>query len=237
MFENLIESSGKRKKSLGESVLSLVVHGAIIFAAVKATQGVAEEVKDRVIDTTMVFLKPPEATPPPPAPPPEQVVVSANPPPKGFQTVVPPDIIPKDIPPVDLNQKPFNAADFTGKGVEGGVATGVVGGTGPVEVKGEVFLSAQLDDPASVEKAGALRYPPVLQSAGIEGSVRLEYIVDTTGHAEPGSLKVLQSTNKGFDEAAKEAILKTIFRPGKFKGDKVRQLVQQNVRFSLSGGN
>ena len=147
MFENLIESSNKGSKSFGQSVLSLIIHGVVIFAAIEATKGAAEEIKQRVIDTTLVFLKPPEPTPPPPPPPPQDVVVSANPPPKGFQTVVPPDIIPKDIPPVDLNAKPFDPKDFSGKGVEGGISAGIEGGTGPVEL-GQVFLTSQLDDPA-----------------------------------------------------------------------------------------
>src|SRR5438045_2072532 len=142
VFENLIESKPKGTRTIGQSVMSLLVHGLIIFGAVKATQGVAETIKNRPVDTTMVFLKPPPPPPPPPDQPPPDVIVSANPPPKGFQTVVAPTDIPKDIPPIDLNEKPFDPKDFTGKGVEGGIATGVVGGTGPVT--GEVFLEAQL---------------------------------------------------------------------------------------------
>ena len=123
-----------------------------------------------------------------------------NPPPKGFQTVVAPTDIPKDIPPIDLNEKPFDPKDFTGKGVEGGVATGVVGGTGPVT--GEVFLEAQLDDPVQPISIPTPRYPPVLQSAGIAGAVDLQYVVDTTGHAETNSFKVLKTTHPAFVEPA-----------------------------------
>lgn len=234
MFENLIESSGKRKRSLGQSFVSLVIHGAVIFGAIKATQGVAEEIADRPIDTTMVFLKPPEATPPPPEPPPENVVVSANPPPKGFQTVIPPDIIPKDIPPVDLNQKPFDPKDFTGKGVEGGIAAGVVGGTGPVDLNSEVFLSTELDDPASVETAFQPRFPPALQAAGIEGFCEVMFIVGTDGHAESNSIKMLNCTNKQFEEPTREAVMKTVFRPARNRGEKVRQQVQQRIRFTIT---
>ena len=167
MFENLIESKPKAKKSVGQTVVSLLVHGAVIFAAVKATAGAAEAIKDIVADTTMVFLKPPPPPPPPPDQPPPDVIVAANPPPKGFQTVVAPTDIPKDIPPIDLNEKPFDPKDFTGKGVEGGIAAGIVGGTGPVS--GEVFLEAQLDDPVQPISIPTPRYPPVLQSAGIAG--------------------------------------------------------------------
>lgn len=230
MFENLLESKAKRQRSIGQTIASLVVHGAIIFGAVKATQGVAESIKDKPVDTTMVFLKPPEAPPPPP--PPEQVVV-ANPPPKGFQTVVAPTDIPKDIPPIDLKQKAFDPKDFTGKGIEGGVGTGVVGGTGPVDVKAEVFTEAELDDPVQAINIPNPRYPPVLQSAGIAGSVDVQYIVDTTGHAEPTSFKVMKSTHQAFEEPAREAIMKGVYKPAKFRGKLVRQLVQQRISFKI----
>jgi periplasmic protein TonB len=231
VFENLIESKPKAKKSVGQSFVSLVVHAAVIAAAVKVTAGVAESSKNRVTDTTMVFLKPPPPPPPPPDQPPPDVVVAANPPPKGFQTVVAPTDIPKDIPPIDLNEKPFDPKDFTGKGVEGGIAAGMVGGTGPVS--GEVFLEAQLDDPVQPISIPTPRYPPVLQSAGIAGSVDLQYIVDTTGHAEPNSFKVMKATHPAFAEPAKEAIGKGVFKPAKFKGQPVRQLVQQRISFKV----
>jgi protein TonB len=233
VFENLIESKPTAKKSFGQSVLSLVVHAAVIFAAVKVTTGAAETIKEIVADTTMVFLKPPPPPPPPPDQPPPDVIVSANPPPKGFQTVVAPTDIPKDIPPIDLNEKPFDPKDFTGKGVEGGIAAGIVGGTGPVEVSGEVFLEAQLDDPVQPISIPTPRYPPVLQSAGIAGRVELQYVVDTTGHAEPNSFKVLKTTHPAFVEPAKEAIIKGVFKPAKFKGQPVRQLVQQAISFKV----
>ncbi|HEU4588761.1 MAG TPA: TonB family protein [Gemmatimonadales bacterium] len=232
MFENLIESKSKSQKTFGQTLLSFAIHGLIIFGAVKATQGVAETIKEKPVDTTMVFLKPPEPPPPPP-PPPENVVVTQNPPPKGFQTVVAPTDIPKDIPPIDLKEKAFDPKDFTGKGVEGGIASGIVGGTGPVDVKAEVFTEAQLDDPVQPISIPQPRYPPVLQSAGIAGRVEMQYIVDTTGHAEANSFKVLKSSHQAFEEPAREAIMKAVFKPAKFRGKPVRQLVQQAISFKI----
>jgi TonB family protein len=229
VFENLIESKQKHHRTLGQTLLSVALHGLIIFAAVRATQGVAESIKNRPVDTTMVFLKPPEPPKPPPDQPPPEVIVAANPPPKGFQTVIAPTDIPKDIPPIDLSEKPFDPRDFTGKGVEGGIGTGVVGGTGPVS--GEVFLEAQLDDPVQVISQPQPRYPPVLASAGISGRVEMQYIVDTTGHVEAPSLKIMKATHPAFAEPARETILKSIFKPARFKGRPVRQLVQQAIAF------
>lgn len=236
MFDNLIESKAKKSKSFGQTLLSLVAHGTVIFLAVKATTGVAEQLKKPDVDTTMVFLKPP---PPPPPPkvetPPPDVVVSQNPPPKGFQTVVAPTDIPKEIPPVNLNEKAFDPKDFTGKGVEGGIAAGVVGGSGPVDVQGEVFQSTQLDDPAQVLNMPNPRYPPALQAAGVSGYVILQFIVSQEGKAEPGSFKVIEATNPMFVEPAKEAVSKATFKPGKSAGQPVRQLVQQKINFKTGG--
>ena len=230
MFENLIESKPKRQTSVGQTILSVALHALLIFGAIKATQGVAETIRDRPIDTTVAFLRPPPAPEPPPPPPPEDVIVSANPPPQGFQTVVAVADIPKDIPPVDLNQKPFDPRDFTGRGVEGGVATGVIGGTGPVDVGSVVVTSAEADDPPSLVSAG-----PQVTPAGMDGvaaRVELEFIVGTNGRVEPGSVTVLSSTSKVFEEPARQMILKSVYRPGQMGGQPVRTRVRQGVTFS-----
>ncbi|HXG45643.1 MAG TPA: TonB family protein [Gemmatimonadales bacterium] len=237
VFENLIESNKKRQKSLAQSLVSLAIHAGLIFGAVQVTRGVAEQVREIKVDTTMVFLKPPE-NPTPPEPPPEQVVVSANPPPQGFQVVVPPSEIPTEIPPVNLNER-FDPKDFTGKGVEGGIATGVAGGTGPVPtLEGEVFLQAEVDEIPAVTNPLACqgKYPPVMEQAGIPGKVTLEFVVNTDGRVEPGSVKVVSSTNKAFEEPAKQGITSPgcRFRPGKSRGEPVRVLVRVPVSFNPS---
>ena len=230
MFENLIESKKPKTKTFGQQAVSILLHIVIGYAAVKATAGAAETMKAIIQDTTMVFLKAPEPPPPPPPEIPPEAIVTANPPPMGFQTIMPPTEIPKEIPPVNLSER-FNAADFSGKGVEGGIAAGIVGGTGPVT--GETFLEAQVDDPVSPINIPRPRYPPVLQSAGIAGTVDVQYVVDTTGHAEPASWRVMKSTNKQFEGPAREAIMKGVFKPARIKGQAVRQLVQQRIAFNI----
>ena len=234
MFENLIESKRKKQKSLGQSITSVIIHILIIFGAVKATSGAAETLKAVMQDTTMVFLEPPKAPEPPPEQPPPEAVVAANPPPQGFQVVTPPADIPTEIPPVNLNEK-FDPRDFTGKGVEGGIATGVVGGTGAV-VEGEVFLAAEVDETPQVDNPANCqpRYPQVMQSAGIPGKVVMQFVVNTDGKVDPSSLKVMNSTHKAFEDPAKEALIKCAFKPGRSRGQPVRVLVQQAVAFKLS---
>lgn len=229
MFDNLIESKAKRQTTLGQTVVSVLLHAALIFGAIKATQGVAETIAERN-DTLVTFLTPPPAPEPPPPPPPEDVIVSANPPPKGFQTVVAVADIPKDIPPIDLNQKPFDPRDFTGKGVEGGIATGVVGGSGPVDVGSVVVSSAEADEAPRLITAGPKQTPAGME--GVAARVEMEFIVGTNGKVEPGSVTVLSSTSKVFEAPAKAMILKSVFKPGMLAGQPVRVKVRQGVTFT-----
>lgn len=230
MFENLIESKPKKTKSGRQAVLSLVFHTLIVAGGVWATRGAAETVARILADTTMVFLEPPKDTPPPPDQPPPDVVVSANPPPQGFQTVLPPDVIPQEIPPVDLNQR-FDAKDFTGKGVEGGVAAGIAGGTGPVD-NAQVFLEAQVDDQPQLISAGPMRYPEVLRAAGIAGRVVVQFVIDTAGHPEPSTINIVTTPHPGFNNATKELVSKSVYRPGKVRGAAVAVLVRQSINFT-----
>ena len=230
MFENLIESKPRRERTLGETIASVIAHVIVIAVAVKLTSGAAETVKKILADSHMLFIKAPE--PPPPPPPPDQkVVVSANPPPQGFQTIMPPRVIPTEIPPVNLNEK-FDPKNFSGKGVEGGLATGVVGGTGPVTTQ-DTYTEAQVDDPMLQTNCPEPKSPPALKTVGVQGSVTLRYVVGTDGRAEPGSVRVVNSTNKAFEEPAVETINKCTYKPAKIKGTPVRQLVEQNVRFTI----
>ncbi|GBD32829.1 MAG: hypothetical protein KatS3mg081_2803 [Gemmatimonadales bacterium] len=227
MFDVLIESRPKRQgigKTLPSSIFSIVTHGVLIYAAVMATMKSDDVVQETVADTQMVFLEEQEPEPEEPQAPP--------PPPKGFQTLMAPVEIPTSIPPIDLNER-FDPRDFSGVGVELGVATGVEV-TGPVDLT-QVFIEAVVDEPPERISFPAPEYPRILLEAGVEGTVVLEAIIDTTGHAEPASIKVVSSTNRAFEAPAKEAMRKALFRPGRVRGQPVRVLVQMPLRFVIPG--
>ncbi len=237
MFENLIESKPVKQRSIGQTIVSVAVHVGLVLLAIKATQGAAEAVQ-QLNERPIEFVV---NTPPPPPPPPQEIppdaVVTANPPPQGFQTIVPPRDLPTEIPPVDLNQK-FDARDFSGRGVAGGVAAGVVGGTGPVitdaVVAGETYTSDEVDEQVRRIGGPEPRYPEVMRTAGIDGVVQVRFVVGTNGRAEPNSIQVVSSTNKAFEQAAIDVIRQSRFSPAMMRGSPVRQLVQQTVRFSLT---
>jgi protein TonB len=222
---------------------SLLMHASVVALAAMATQAALQSPTVGMSETpVMLFVPKPPAPPPPeirPEPPAPAAIVS-EPPPQGFQTVIALRDIPDAIPPIDLTQRALDPRDFTGRGVEGGLGTGVVGGTGRVDgwsagpVPGAIY-EATMDDerfaPASVVSQPSPRYPAPLQALGLEGRVVVEFVIDTTGRVEPGSVRSLESTHPAFEKAAKEAMTSSLFRPARLKGHPVRQLTRQAVRF------
>ncbi len=232
MFDNLIASTpqhGGAKKSLPSAVTSLSIHVGLIWLAVVATIKTAEVIEEAQADTTMIFLT--QEAKPENEPPPVQEILSIDPPPKGFQILVAPIEIPTEIPPVDLSER-FDPRDFSGIGVEGGVFSGVVGGTGPVDFT-QTFLEAAVDERPERLSGPYPRYPEMLRQAGIEGFVLLEFVIDTSGQVEEGSLKVLQSTNRAFEGPAKVVITRSLYRPGRVRGQPVRVLVSLQIGFTI----
>jgi protein TonB len=76
-------------------------------------------------------------------------------------------------------------------------------------------------------------YPARLREAGVEGVVLVQVVVDTLGRAEPGSVRVLQHSEAGFDASAVAAIRAARFRPARVWGRPVRVLVQVPVAFRI----
>src|SRR5581483_8591233 len=178
VFDNLIESRKRtnRKRAFGVGFVSLTIHTVLIAAAVYATINAGQSDTTVKVDTALVYIEQQQQQKPP-----EQQPVQLDVPLKGFQTVVAPDVIPTNIPPVNL-QEHFDPKDYSGAGVEGGVATGIV------PTGNEVFVEAK----PSVLSGPTLQYPELLRQAGIQGRVIVQAIVDTLGRAEPNSVKILQ---------------------------------------------
>jgi protein TonB len=238
MFNNLLESKPKKEKRGGGTVASVVLHSVLVGLAVYATANAAiqnEKPKQEKID----FVETPKDEPPPPKdeppPPPPPDIVAAPPPPKGFQVLTAPVEIPDVIPDIDLNKKVIDESDFSGKGVAGGVAKGVEGGKAPIVQSDQPYFEFQVEKPV-VPAPGSTspRYPDMLRQAGVEGEVLAQFVVDTTGRAEPNSLKILKSSHDLFVQSVRNALPQMKFIPAEVGGRKVKQLVQQPFTFSIS---
>jgi protein TonB len=234
MFENLIETKPKKPKTGKQLLLSVVVHIIAIGAAVYGTLEAKEAIeKPKAEKVEFVEMKKEEPPPPETKPEPPPEVVAAPPPPKGFQVLTAPIKIPDVLPEIDLTKKVTDEADFTGKGVAGGIAKGVVGGTAPVA--DQTYFEFQVEKQvAQIPGSINLRYPDMLRSANVEGEVLAQFVVDTTGRVEPNSIKILKSSHDLFTNAVQQALRSARYYPAEIGGRKVKQLVQQPFNFTLT---
>jgi periplasmic protein TonB len=232
MFNNLLESKARKQKRAGGLMFSVVAHTAIIWGAVVLTLK-ANEVLEKPKQEDVKFVEVKKEPPPPEKQPPPPDVTVAPPPPKGFQVLTAPVNIPDVIPDVDLTKKVTDEADFSGKGVAGGVAKGVVGGTGPVN--DQPYFEFQVEKQViAAPGSPSPKYPDILKQAGVEGEVLAQFVVDTTGRAEMNTFKVLKSTHELFTVAVRSALPSMRFYPAEVGGRKVKQLVQQPFAFHIS---
>ncbi len=74
-------------------------------------------------------------------------------------------------------------------------------------------------------------YPELARRAGLEGTVYLKAVIDTTGHVR--SVAIMRSDNEIFNQAAIEAVKQFIFKPAIQNGRKVTVWISIPVKFVL----
>ncbi|HUO51347.1 MAG TPA: energy transducer TonB [Gemmatimonadaceae bacterium] len=231
MFNNLIESKRKTQRSIGSTMLSVVIHAAILAVVVVITLHAGEKVKEMVKAEEVKFAEVKKEPPPEPEkkpPPPD--VPAAPPPPKGFQVLSAPINIPDKIPDVDLSKTVTDEADFSGKGVAGGTSKGVEGGT-PTD---QPLFEFQVEKPVLAKDGNPQpKYPSMLESAQIEGEVLVQFVVDTLGKADMSTFKVLQTKNELFVSEIRRVLPFYRFYPAEAGGHKVKQYVQLPFVFGV----
>jgi protein TonB len=237
MFNNLIESQAQKQKRGGGTLFSIILHSALIAAAVAATANATiENEKPKEEKVEFVEMKKDEPPPPkeePPPPPPPDVVV-APPPPKGFQVLQAPVEIPDVIPEVDLSKRITDEADFSGKGVAGGTSKGDPNVKSAPIATDQPYFEFQVEKPVAPLNNSPPRYPDILRSSSVEGQVLAQFVVDTEGRVEMNTFKVLKSDHDLFTEAVKTALRNARYLPAEVGGKRVKQLVQQPFVFNLA---
>ena len=221
---SLLEFRGKTRSTgfLRVGISSLAIHSAMIAGVVYTTLHAAPSDSRVRMDTTVVLLTP--ETQQKSADPTAVQLVDAL---RGFQTVTVPAQIPTDIPPIDLQQR-FDPKDYSGSGIEGGRANGIV-------LDGsEVYAEAIVEERPELLSAPPPVYPALLKHAGIQGRVILRAIVDTTGRVEPTSVRIIKSPSPAFDQPTKDWVLKALFRPARLHGRGVRVFINLPVDYTLT---
>ena len=232
----LLESQTERERRGGGTMTSVVVHVAIIVAAVIGTVHAEVPKPDIVIEEFIPFDPPND---------PKPVTGSrTNPsgPTQGQRITGPvltaPTVIGDEIPPIDLdtdvNVVAEARADFTvgsGSGAAGGtshdVAYGVADADGVWSSRTvEVAVVPDAHNPSP-------SYPEMLRTAGITGQVLVEFVVDSTGRVRPGSLQVVESTHELFTSSVRRTIPSFRFTPARVQGRRVAQRVRVPFEFAI----
>jgi hypothetical protein len=103
--------------------------------------------------------------------------------------------------------------------------------------KDVVYFEYQVEKPVMQAQGGAAPvFPDSLKQAGVEGEVLTSFVVDTTGLADPASLKIIKSTHQLFTQSVAAALPNMRFTAALIGGRKVRQLVMQPFMFRITGG-
>lgn len=229
--------------SVGAHVLLL---GAFVTAAESTPARPADDDGNIVYIPTDPPRQPePPKTPEPPRPP------EATQPKKGtFVTPRPPDRVPDRLPTIDPHLTPLTDHDVSGIGVGGDVIgtpdghpdappTGATenlpnfnDGDGPMEPE-NVSVLPKLSNEREAQRMLQRVYPPGLRDAGVAGHTVVTLIVDRQGNVEPGSLRVLESSHPGFDQAALRAVEKFHFTPAQLNGHAVSVVIALPIDWQI----
>ena len=101
-------------------------------------------------------------------------------------------------------------------------------------VAGEPYLLCQVEQPPRPNPRNIPpRYADMLLQAGVSGTVRVRFVVDTTGHVRSDPrMEVLAATHDMFAFAVQEAVRRWSFEPGRRAGRPVAVQFEQVFEFN-----
>ena len=203
-------------------LVALLVHACLIVVAVRGTTPRAPQVPALSRDTIRIDIG--------------QVYAStgSDHPRPRFESNIPP---PPAVPPIDFDADARAALlrEFIPPGTAEPRRMLTLPRAGaphlPSDTIPPVWNTIEVDELPGLREGLRLRYPEGLRRAGVSGSVLLQYVVQSNGRMDAGSVRVRSSTHPGFVVAAMEALRRARFSPARRKGQPVAVLVQQTIRF------
>jgi periplasmic protein TonB len=221
MFDVVLPESHVRQKSARAAVGAFLVHVCVISAAVSSTAPAPVPVMLERRDTFLLRITDVPASPRMDELPPGSSDLP-EPPSTNFHTR-------PDLPTLSFH---------TGELADPGSARAMIGPASRVRLDSLPTISnlMEMSGPTqSPELIGELQpdYPMELRRAGVQGMVRVEYVVRLDGRMDPRSLRVLSSTHPGFVLTTLQALRKARFKPAQRNRQPVAVTVQQIIRFTL----
>jgi protein TonB len=232
MFGTLMESRAVPHRRRGSSLASIVIHGAIITGAVVATARDAmqtrppEQLVHPLVYTVRVDVPRPQTH--------AVATASVLPVPAAvIQRLVIPSVIPTSIPAIDFGT-PAPSSEFRAGPVGNSIVCGPDDCSGHAPIDGDRMLWSARDITMQLlDRAVPPRYPETLRRAGIEGSVTVKFVVDTTGRIDMREVEILSSDHELFSASVREALAKLRFSPSMVGERKVKALAVMPFRFTL----
>ena len=234
MFGDVVDPSIKLGSQKWYTVpLSIIAH-VVLFAAVIIIPLMATDVLPTP-PSMMAFVGAPPTPPPPPPPPP-----SAAPPPKTPTPVANPNAAPIEAPKQIIPETPsVGVSEGVPGGVEGGVPGGVMGGVvgglpeapppPPPPPQAPVRVGGAIKQPTKLKNVPPV-YPPIAQSARVQGVVIIEATIGADGKVKDA--KVLRSIPL-LDQAALDAVKQWVFTPTLLNNVPVPVIMTVTVNFTL----
>lgn len=221
MFDTLLESGGSSRPHIQSGLAAFLFHTILLMFAVLATSrsSVISSPGDR--DTIRLELPPLPAAPPSPSRMDRPHLRKAPlVPPRGPIPVL-------DVPPLDPSQMRSPLADLA-------ALAGLPSPARSIETivgVDSVFSVSEVDELPRLVGAVTPRYPESLRVQGLSGHADLEYVITSSGRADPASMRVVSSTHPEFARSATDAVLGARFRAARKSGRPVPTIVRQRVKF------
>lgn len=104
----------------------------------------------------------------------------------------------------------------------------------PIELGDSIKLEFQVDSAVvRYDNAAAPAYPESMLRRRVEGTVIVQYVVDTLGRADTATFRVISATHADFARAVRDVLPLMRFRPAMMANRRVSQLVQQPFAFKI----
>lgn len=226
MMTVLLESAGGRgPRRTVWTAASAGAHVALIaFAAVATLRAPAGAVIDEPVPEQPIFIPMEDPARPRNPQPPQAPRFPATP--IGQPALPTISVVPTIDPTVPFAPAPISADELFALRAARDTVPGA-GNTG-------VFTHGTVERTAMpLPGNGAPDYPRHLRTAGVEGSVVVTFVVDVTGRADAGSITIVAATHPSFADAVRQWLRRTRYAPAEINREPVRQLVQQEVGFTL----
>ncbi|MBK7350628.1 MAG: energy transducer TonB [Gemmatimonadetes bacterium] len=98
----------------------------------------------------------------------------------------------------------------------------------------QVLRSMEADQPPVLDSVQTWYYPQ--GKVGQTPTVVLQAIIDFAGRVEPGSIRVVSTTDSSFNVAARFTLMAAFYHPAKAQGSPVSTLVQQPINYARANG-